>query len=87
MPVFFPNVLQIFELQISDCTRKSIYVQSFRRLAKENHAWFYQKHLGRYDSIVLSNDNFLEQELENFNRYEVGNEEPLGSDNNGEEEE
>ena len=41
-------------------------------------------------SIVLPNENFSEQEFENFNRDEVGkfsNKEPLGSDNNGEEEE
>ena len=41
-------------------------------------------------SIVLPNENFSEQEFENFNRDEVSkfsNKEPLGSDNNGEEEE
>ena len=41
-------------------------------------------------SVVLPNENFSEQEFENFNRDEVGkfsNKEPLGSDNNGEEEE
>ena len=41
-------------------------------------------------SIVSPNENFSEQELENFNRDVVGefsNKEPLGSDNNGEEEE
>ena len=41
-------------------------------------------------SIVLPNENFSEQEFENFNRDEVGkfsNKEPLGSYNNGEEEE
>ena len=38
-------------------------------------------------SIVLPNDNFLEQEFENFNQDEVGKEEPLRGDNNGEEEE
>ena len=41
-------------------------------------------------SIVLPNENFSEQEIENFNRDEVGkfsNKKPLGSDNNGEEEE
>ena len=36
---------------------------------------------------VLLNDNFLEQEFENFNRDEMGSENPLGSDNNGGEEE
>ena len=60
---------------------------------KENHVWFYEKHLRLYEenslkhSILLPNDNFLEQELKNFNRDEVGNEEPLGDDNNSEEEE
>ena len=64
---------------------------------KENHVWFYKRHLmRRYEessskhSIVLPNENFSEQEFEKFNRYEVGkfsNQEPLGSDNNGEEEE
>ena len=41
-------------------------------------------------SIVLPNENFSGQEFKNFNRDEVGkfsNKEPLGSDNNGEEEE
>ena len=36
-----------------------------------------------------TNENFSEQEFKNFNRDEVGkfsNKEPLGSDNNGEEE-
>ena len=37
--------------------------------------------------IDLPNDNFLEQEYENFNQKEVGSEELLGNDNNGEEEE
>ena len=56
---------------------------------KENHVWFYEKHLSRWEesslkhSIVLPNDNFLEQEFENFNGDEVGKEEPLGDDNNG----
>ena len=60
---------------------------------KENHVWFYEKHLRLYEenslkhSILLPNDNFLEQELKNFNRDEVGNEEPLGDDNNSEEKE
>ena len=36
---------------------------------------------------VLLNDNFLEQEFENFNRDEMGSENPLGKDNNGGEEE
>ena len=54
---------------------------------KENHVWFYEKHLSRWEesslkhSIVLPNDNFLEQE--NFNGDEVGKEEPLGDENNG----
>ena len=41
-------------------------------------------------SIVLPNENFSEQEFENFKRDEVGkfsNKQPLGSDNNSEEEE
>ena len=38
-------------------------------------------------SIILPNDNFLEQEFENLNRKEVGGQEPLGDGNNGEEEE
>ena len=38
-------------------------------------------------SIVLPNDNFLEQEFENFNQKKVDSEEPLGNDNNGGEEE
>ena len=39
-------------------------------------------------SIILPNDNFLEQEFENFNRKEVGSKDPLGDDDdNGEEEE
>ena len=60
---------------------------------EENHVWFYEKHLKRYEesslkhSFVLPNDNFLDQEFENFNQEEVGNKEPLGGDNNGEEEE
>ena len=39
--------------------------------------------------IILLNENFSEKGFENFNRHEVGkfsNKEPLGSDNNGEEE-
>ena len=40
-----------------------------------------------WNSIVLPNDNFLEQEFESFNRNEVDNKEPLVCDNNGEEEE
>ena len=40
-----------------------------------------------WNSIVLLNDNLLEQKFENVNRDEVGNEEPLGDDNNGKEEE
>ena len=93
MPVFLTNVWKIFEPQISDFTRKYTYVQSFWRFLKENHVWFYEKHLRRCEesslkhSIVLPNDNFLEQEFEIFNRDEVGNEEPLGDDNNGEEKE
>ena len=54
---------------------------------KENNVWFCEKHVRRYDTIVLPNDNFLEQEFENFNRDEVNNGQPLGSDNNGEVEE
>ena len=60
---------------------------------EKNRVWFYEKHLRCYEesnlkhSIVLPNDNILEQEFENFNRDEVGNEEPLDGDNNGEEEE
>ena len=70
-------------------------VQSFRRLVKENHVWFYEILLRRYEesslkhSFVLPNENFSEQELENFNWDEVGkfsNKEPLDSDNNGEKE-
>ena len=59
---------------------------------KENRAWFFEKHLRSYEesnfkhSIVLPNFNFLEQEFKNFNRNEVGNEKPLGGDNNVEEE-
>ena len=40
-----------------------------------------------WNSIVLLNDNLLEQKFENVNRDEVGNEKPLGDDNNGKEEE
>ena len=78
----------MFEPQISNCTRKYTYVQSFWRFLKENHVWFYEKHLRLYEenslkhSILLPNDNFLEQELGG-----VGNEEPLGDDNNSEEKE
>ena len=82
---------------MSDCIRKYTYVKCFRRLGKENHVWFYERHLmRRYEksslkhSIVLPNENFSEQEFENFNRDEVGkfsNKEHLGSDNNVEEEE
>ena len=74
---------------MSDYTRKYTYVQSFLRFLKENHVWFYEKHLRCCEesslkhSIVLPNDNFLEQEFENFNRDEVGKGEPLGDDNNG----
>ena len=59
--------------------------------------WFHERHLmRRYEksnlkhSIVLPNGNFSEQKFENFNRDKVGefsNKEPLGGDNNGEEEE
>ena len=38
-------------------------------------------------SIVLQNENFLEQEFEKFNRDKVGKQEPLGDDNNGQKEE
>ena len=38
-------------------------------------------------SIVLPNDNILEQEFENFHPIEVGKKDPLGGDNNVEEEE
>ena len=60
---------------------------------EKNHVCFDEKHLMRYEEsslkhrTVLPNDNILEQELENFNRDEAGNDEPLGSDNNGEGEE
>ena len=46
---------------------------------KENHVWVYERHLRHYEesslkhSVVLSNENFSEQELESFNRDEVGN--------------
>ena len=82
---------------LSDCIRKYTYVKSFQRLAKENHAWFYERHLmRRYEksglkhSIVLPNENISEQEFENFNRDEVGkfsNKEPICSDNDSEDEE
>lgn len=83
----------MFEPQISDCTRKYTSVQSFRRLVKENHVWFYEKHLRRYEdsslkqTIVLPNGSNLVQEFKNFNRDEMGNEELLGSDNNDKEKE
>ena len=54
---------------------------------KENHVSFYEKHLSRYDSIVLPNENFLEQQFKTFNGDEMENQELLGSDHNGEEEE
>ena len=60
---------------------------------KENHVLFYEKHLRRCEesgfkhSIVLPNDDFLEQEFENFNPDEVVNKVPLGDDNNDEKEE
>ena len=61
---------------------------------KENHVWFYERYLmRRYEesnlkhSIALPNESFSDQEFENFNRDEVGDQDPLGSDNNGEEEE
>ena len=38
-------------------------------------------------SIALPNESFSDQEFENFNRDEVGDQDHLGSDNNGEEEE
>ena len=53
----------------------------------ENHDSFYEKHLSRYDSIVLPNENFLEQQFKTFNGDEMENQELLGSDHNGEEEE
>ena len=86
----------MFESHISDCIRKYTYVQSFQRLVKENHVWFYERRFRRYEesslkhSIILPNENFSEQEFENFNQDEVGkfsNKEPLGTGNNGEEEE
>ena len=92
----FPKRLTIFEQHISDCIRKYTSVQIFWGLVKENHVWFYERHLRRYEesslkhSVVLPNENISEQELESFNRDEVGkfsNKEPLGSGNNGEEEE
>ena len=70
-----------------------MHVQSFWALLIKNHVRFYEKHLRRCQetsfrhNIVVSNDNFLEQEFENFNRDNVGNEEALGDDRNGEEEE
>ena len=90
---FSQTFKKIFEPQISDFTRKYRYAQSFWRLLKENHVWFYEKHLRHCKEsslkhcIVLPNDNFLEQEFEKFNRDEVGNKDPLGDDNNGEEKE
>ena len=60
---------------------------------KENHVWFYEKHLRRYEdsslkqTIVLPNGSNLVQEFKNFNRDEMGNEEFLGSDNNDKEKE
>ena len=78
---------------MSDCTIKYTYVQRFWRFLEENHVWFYEKHLRRCEesslkhSIVLQNDNFLEQEFKNFKRDEVGNEEHLGDDNNSQEKE
>ena len=87
----------MFEPHISDCIRKYTYVQSFQRPVKENHAWFYERHLmRRYEesslkhSVVLPNENFPEQEFKNFNWDEVGkfsNKEPLRTDSNGEEKE
>ena len=80
------------EPQISDCTRKYTYFSSFWRFLKDNHVWFNEKHLRHCEqrslkhSIALSNNNFLGQQLENFNQAEVCSEEPLGDDNNGEEE-
>ena len=70
-----------------------MHVQSFWAFLIKNHVRFYEKHLRRCQetsfkhNIVVPNDNFLEQEFENFNRDKVGNEEPLGDDRNGEEEE
>ena len=63
-----------------------------KKILKENHGQFYEKHLKRCvelslkHSNILANDSFLEQEFENFNRKVVGSEEPLGDDDNGEEE-
>ena len=60
---------------------------------KENHVWFYEKHLRRYEdsslkqTIVLPNGSNLVQEFKNFNQDEMGNEELLGSDNNDKEKE
>ena len=65
----------------------------FQRFLKEDHVQLYEKHLKRCvelslkHSIVLPNDNFLKQEFENFNQKKVDSEEPLGDNNNGDEEE
>ena len=83
----------MFEPQISACTRQYTYVRSFWTFLKKNDLRFYEKHLWRCQessfkhSYILPKDNFLEQEFENFNRDEVSNKEPLGDDNNKEEEE
>ena len=66
-------------------------VQSFRRHVKEKHVWFYDNHLRRYErgsvrnNILMTVDNFLETEHENFNQDEVmGNEEQIEGDDNSE---
>ena len=71
-----------YRCEISDCTRRYTNIQSFRRHVKEKHAWFYDKHLRRYEigslrhDILMPVDSVLEAEHENFNQDEVtGNKE------------
>ena len=88
IPVFF------YRCAIFDCTRRYTNIQSFRRHVKEKHVWFYHKHLRRYErgslrhDILMTVDNFLEEEHENLNQDEVvGNKEQIEADNNSEGEE
>ena len=63
IPLSFPSVKQIFDPHISDCIRKYTYVQSFRRLVKENHVWFYERHLRRYVESSLKQYCFAKWKL------------------------
>ena len=71
-----------------------IQIQVFAGMQKRKNVWFYDKHLRRYERgslrhyFLMTVDNFLEAEHENFNQgVVVGNEGRIEADDNSEGEE